>query len=83
MDHMAQGLRLLLIPEMSVAAEVDGKVVGAMFTIPDYIPHSPPSTAAVPFGLIRLLWRRRLIKRVRMVSTNVLPNTRSWESAWR
>jgi GNAT superfamily N-acetyltransferase len=74
MDHMAGGLRYLLIPEMSIAAEVDGKVVGALFSIPDYNPRIRAIDGRLfPFGLIRLLWRRRLIKRVRMVSTNVLP----------
>ena len=38
MRHLANGLRHLIVPEMAVAAEVDGRVVGATFGLPDYNP---------------------------------------------
>jgi GNAT superfamily N-acetyltransferase len=73
-EHLAKGMRMLMIPELSVAAEIDGKVVGAMFGMPDYNPRIRKINGRLfPFGFLRLLWNRKGIKRVRMVSTNVVP----------
>jgi GNAT superfamily N-acetyltransferase len=72
--HMADGLRYLMIPELSVAAEIDGKVVGAAFGMPDYNPRIRKIDGRLfPFGFVRLLWNRKKIKKIRIISTNVLP----------
>lgn len=73
-DHMAADLRYLMIPDMSVAAEVNGEMVGAVFGMPDYNPRIKQIDGRLfPFGFLRLLWRRRKIKCVRLISTNVVP----------
>ena len=36
--HMATGLRYLIVPELALAAELDGKMIGAAFGLPDYNP---------------------------------------------
>lgn len=78
-DHMAGSLRYLVVPEMTALAEVDGKPVGAQFGILDYNPRIKASDGRLfPFGFIRLLWNRRAIKRVRLVSTNVVPEYQKW-----
>jgi GNAT superfamily N-acetyltransferase len=72
--HMAKGLRHLIVPELAIGAEVDGRLIGATFCLPDYNPRIKAINGRLfPFGFIRLLWRKDTIKRVRLVSTNVLP----------
>lgn len=72
--HMAGGLRHIIVPEMTVAAEIDGRVVGAAFGLPDYNPRIKAIDGRLfPFGFLRLLRNRQAIKRIRLISTNVLP----------
>ncbi len=72
--HTAKGLQHLIVPELAVAAEVDGRVVGVTFGLPDYNPRIRAIHGRLfPFGVFRLLTNKRGIKRVRIISTNVLP----------
>ncbi len=72
--HMAKGMRHLLVPEMTTAALIDGEPIGSCFGMLDYNPRIKASNGRLfPFGWFRLLWNRRAIKRVRLISTNVLP----------
>ncbi len=72
--HMAGGLRFLIVPELSLAAELDGEVVGAVFGLPDYNPRIRQINGRLfPFGFLRLLRNKQAIKRIRLISTNVLP----------
>ena len=72
--HMAAGLRHLLVPELALAAELDGRVIGVLLGLPDYNPRIREIDGKLfPFGFIHLLRRKRDIKKVRMISTNVLP----------
>ncbi len=73
-QHTAKALRHLIVPELAVAAELDGRVIGATFALPDYNPRIRAIDGRLfPFGFIRLLRNKRAIKRVRVISTNVLP----------
>lgn len=72
--YMAGGLRHLLIPELALAAEADGRVIGVLLGLPDYNPRIREIDGRLfPFGFIHLLRNKRAIKKVRMISTNVLP----------
>lgn len=72
--HTAGSLRHLMVPELALAAEVDGKMVGATFGLPDYNPRVKKIDGRLfPFGFLHLLRRKRDIKKVRLISTNVLP----------
>jgi hypothetical protein len=72
--HAAAGLRLLMVPELAVALEMDGRLVGAAFCLPDYNPRIKQIDGRLfPFGWLRLLRNKAGIKRVRIISTNVLP----------
>jgi len=72
--HVAKGLRYLIVPELAVGAEVDGQVVGATFCLPDYNPRIREIDGRLfPFGFLHLLRNKHLIKRVRVISTNVIP----------
>ena len=67
-------LKHMIVPELTSAVELDGKVVGACFALPDYNPRIKAIKGRLfPFGLLRLLWRKRDIKSLRILSTNVLP----------
>ncbi len=72
---MANSLKLLMIPDLALCAEINGKPVGATFCLPDYNPRIRAIKGRLfPFGFIKLLYNREAaIKRVRIISTNVLP----------
>ena len=64
---------------MTSVAEVDGKPIGAVFGLLDYNPRIKEIDGKLlPFGFIKLLSNKRAIKRVRLVSTNVLPEYQRW-----
>jgi GNAT superfamily N-acetyltransferase len=72
--HTAKGLRHLMVPELAVGAEIDGRLVGVCFCLPDYNGRIKEIDGRLfPFGFLRLLRNKRAIKRVRVISTNVLP----------
>jgi GNAT superfamily N-acetyltransferase len=74
MAHTAKGLKHLMVPELAIGAIVDGRMVGATFALPDYNPRIRAIDGRLfPFGFIHLLARKHLLKRVRVISTNVLP----------
>lgn len=72
--YIARGLRWLMVPELALGVEVDGRVVGAVFCLPDYNQRIKEIDGRLfPFGFIHVLRNKRGIKRVRVISTNVLP----------
>jgi GNAT superfamily N-acetyltransferase len=73
-EAMADGLRYLIAPELTVAAEIDGQVVGVSFGLPDYNPRIKEINGRLfPFGFMRLLRNKQAIKKIRIISTNVVP----------
>src|SRR5205814_4286374 len=78
-EHLASSLKDLIVPEMTTVAEIDGRVVGFQFGLLDYNPRIKQIDGRLfPFGFIRLLWNKRAIKRVRLISTNVIPEYQKW-----
>ncbi|SMP76420.1 hypothetical protein SAMN06265222_12140 [Neorhodopirellula lusitana] len=78
-DEQSKGLKQLLIPELTSIAEIDGKPVGAGFGLLDYNPIIKRIGGKIfPFGWIHILLGRKKIKRLRMVSANVLPEYQKW-----
>jgi GNAT superfamily N-acetyltransferase len=78
-DHLAESLKMLIVPEMTTVAEIDGQVVGATFALLDYNPRIKQIDGRLfPFGFIRLLWNKRKIKKIRVISTNVIPEWQKW-----
>jgi len=72
--HVARELKHLLMPELTCAAEVDGRLVGAAFGLLDYNPRIKQIDGRLyPFGFLRLLHNRRKIRRLRIISANVIP----------
>jgi len=75
----AAGLKHLIVPEMTRLAEVDGKTVGAVFGLLDYNPLIKEIKGRLfPTGFLKLLWKRKQIKCIRLISTNVIPEYQRW-----
>ena len=78
-DHMAASLKYLIEPELAIVAEVGGKPVGAVFCLLDYNPRIKAIDGRLfPFGFLKLLWNKKAIKRLRAISTNVVPEYQAW-----
>lgn len=78
-DHMSSALRFLLVPELSLVAEVDGQPVGVVFCMPDYNPRIKQIDGRLlPFGFLRLVSRKQDFVRMRLISTNVIPEFQRW-----
>ena len=78
-DHMSASLKHLIVPKMTAAAEIDGKMVGAVFGLLDYNPRIKAIDGRLfPFGFIRLLRNKKALKRMRLISTNVVPEYQKW-----
>lgn len=74
LKQMAASLKWLMVPELAIAVEIDGKMVGATFCLPDYNPRIKEIDGHLfPFGFLHLLRHKERIKKIRIISTNVLP----------
>jgi GNAT superfamily N-acetyltransferase len=79
MRKLATDLQHLIIPELAVIAEVDGQAVGAIIGLPDYNPRIKQIDGRLfPFGVFRLLSKKKDIKRIRVLSINVVPEYQRW-----
>jgi hypothetical protein len=77
--HQAKGLKHLLVPELTTVIEVDGKPIGAGLGLLDFNPIIKQINGRLfPFGFFKLLMSKRKLKRVRLMSTNVLPEFQRW-----
>lgn len=77
--QLAGELRHLLIPELAIAAEADGRPVGVILGLADYNPCIKKIDGRLlPFGFLRLLWYKRQVRRIRVISINVLPEYQRW-----
>ena len=75
----AAGLKQMIVPELTTMAEIDGKSVGTMFGLLDYNQRIKEIDGKLlPFGFLKLLRKRQDLTRVRLISTNVLPEYQSW-----
>jgi hypothetical protein len=64
---------------MTTAAEIDGQLVGAVFGLLDYNPRIRKINGRLfPFGFLRLLSNKKGLKRIRLISTNVIPEYQKW-----
>jgi GNAT superfamily N-acetyltransferase len=72
-------MKHMIVPELAQIAEVDGQPIGAVFGLLDYnVRIKQINGRLFPFGFIRLLRNRRGIKRMRIISANVLPEYQRW-----
>ena len=78
-EHTAAALEFLIVPQLSIFAHVDDKPVGVVFGLLDYNPIIKKIDGRMfPFGFLRILWGRKKIKKIRLISTTVLPEYQRW-----
>ena len=59
--HMSASLKHLILPDLALIAEVDGKPIGALFGLPDYNPRIREIDGRLfPFGIFKLLSRAQV-----------------------
>ena len=79
MKDTAKGLKMLLAPELTTIAEIDGEPVACVFGLLDYNPIIKKIGGKLfPFGFLSLLTGKSKIRDVRIVSTNVVPQYQRW-----
>lgn len=75
--HLAKDLKPIVDPRFALMAEVDGEPIGFALALPDYnqaLKHV--NGRLFPFGLLKLLWYRRKIDRVRVITLGLKPEYR-------
>ena len=78
-NHMAASLKHLIVPEWALVAAVEGRPIGTVFCLLDYNPRIKAINGRLfPFGFLKLLWNKKAIKRMRAISTNVIPEYQAW-----
>lgn len=80
-NHLASEVKQMATPELIQIAEVDGQPVGLSLAMPNLNEaiqplHGRLTTAGLPIGLVRLLYRLRKVKTVRLAVLGVLPGFR-------
>ena len=79
LKHAAKGFKQLIVPEMTSIAECEGRPVGIVFGLLDYNPLIKEIKGRLfPFGFLKLLFKRKKLKKIRLMSTNVLPEYQRW-----
>ena len=73
-QHLIQEVRHLLLPEFTLAAEIDGRPAAFLVGLPDYNPCIKQIDGRLfPFGFVRLLRGKRRFRSLRILSANVAP----------
>lgn len=72
-------LKWLLVPDLALIAEADGKTVGVVIGLPDFNPAIKKIGGRLfPFGLFKLLAAKKKIDLFRVVSIDVVPEFQRW-----
>ena len=67
-EYMAQELKMVVIPELALMAEVNGEVVGFCVTIPDMNQALKKINGRLfPFGLLKLLYYKNKVDKLRLI----------------
>ena len=78
-QHVAAGLKRLIVPEMTTIIEIEGEPVAVVFGMLDYNPIIKKIDGKLfPFGFLRIIFGRKRIETVRMVGTYVVPKYQKW-----
>lgn len=77
-DHLAKHLKSVVVPDLALLAEVDGKPVAFSLTLPDLnqaLIHA--SGRLLPTGLLKILYHEKKIDMVRVIIMGVVPEYRN------
>ncbi|HUE97517.1 MAG TPA: hypothetical protein VMN39_12725 [Longimicrobiaceae bacterium] len=74
-EHLAKEFRPVIDPELCLIAEVDGEPIGFSLALPDLneVFHRIPSGRLLPLGALKILWYRRKIKGIRVMTAGFKP----------
>jgi GNAT superfamily N-acetyltransferase len=73
------GLKHLIAPELAIVAEVNGEPIGACLGLLDYNHRIKRINGRLfPFGFLHLTRNKRAIKKMRVISMNVVPEYQRW-----
>ena len=80
-DYMTHELKPIVIPDLTLIAEVDGLPAGFILCVPDInaaLRHANGrlTTFGIPIGLAKLLYHKSRLKRMRLVALGVMPKYR-------
>jgi len=81
-EHLAKDMKMLIVPELTLMAEVKGKVVGFSLALPDinealkHLPNGKLTTFGLPIGLGKLLYWQKKIRSIRLITLGLLPGFR-------
>jgi hypothetical protein len=77
--HLAKDLKMIVIPELALVAEVEGKVIGVSLALPDInqILKRIKNGRLLPFGIIKLLCYKRRIDMIRLIIMGVIEEYRN------
>ncbi|HDH50933.1 MAG TPA: N-acetyltransferase [Nitrospirae bacterium] len=71
-DHMAEKLKPIIIPDLTLIAECDGEAAGFMMLLPDFnFALKKLNGRLFPFGIFKALWYSRRIKDLRILLLGV------------
>lgn len=76
--HLAEGLKLVIDPDFVYIAEQKGKMIAFALTLPDInqIVKTMKKGRLLPFGIFKLLFQKKKITRVRVVTLGVIEDFR-------
>jgi hypothetical protein len=78
-QHIAGSISLLIDPEATTIIEINGRPIGVALGLLDFNPIIKEIDGRLfPFGFLKILYGRKRIKRVRLVSNNILPEFQRW-----
>jgi len=76
-DHLAKQLKSIVDPELCLLAEVHGEVAGFSLALPDFNQVLRRLNGRLfPLGILKLLWYRRKIDMVRVITMGVIKKFR-------
>ncbi len=76
-EKMFSELQMVIIPELAIFAEHEGKTVGFIFSVPDANPGITALNGRLyPWRLLRLLWRVKRTRTLRTILMGVMPEYR-------
>ena len=76
--HLAEGLKLVIDPDFVYVAEHNGEPIGFSLTLPDInqIVKTMKKGRLLPFGIFKLLFQKKKINRVRVITLGVVSDYR-------
>ncbi len=77
-DHIAEGLKMIVVPEMVFIAEKEGKAIGFFLAVPNIneIMIQQKRGRILPFGIFRLLFGKKKTKILRIILLGVVDEYR-------